>query len=268
SHSRSAISTPSACCCGSSAVRAARTATPCCRRSCSNCCAPGGGRAGGSACCCRKAGCFQAAIRSSHSRPASSTAPFMPQPRPPGSRSGCRRIRCGTALLRTCWNKTPIFASSRCCSKQRHTAGCPAIEVRILYPFHPRSGETVAVVGARRHAGIAHFIIRQPDLTLALLPAWMTEASRRAQAVVVQPRLSVERLADLRALVDALMASCIGDPPPCNGASNVERATPSERLIRREAAGGGASARPAEQIGAIAADPPGGGGRRPAAPSR
>src|SRR5438270_311266 len=39
----------------------------------------------------------------------------------------------------------------------------------------PRSGETVAVVGARRHAGIAHFIIRQPDLTLAL---------RRAQAVV------------------------------------------------------------------------------------
>src|SRR5947209_3376193 len=110
-------------------------------------------------------------------------------------------------------------------SKQRHTAGCPAIEVRILYPFHPRSGETVAVVGARRHAGIAHFIIRQPDLTLALLPAWMTEASRRAQAVVVQPRLSVERLADLRALVDALMASCIGDPPPCNGAGNVERAT-------------------------------------------
>src|SRR5438067_13712353 len=48
----------------------------------------------------------------------------------------------------------------------------------------------------------------------------MTEASRRAQAVVVQPRLSVERLADLRALVDALMASCIGDPPPCNGAGN------------------------------------------------
>jgi integrase/recombinase XerD len=40
----------------------------------------------------------------------------QPQPRPPGSKSGCRRIRCGTALPRTCWSRTPIFASSRCCS--------------------------------------------------------------------------------------------------------------------------------------------------------
>jgi hypothetical protein len=82
------------------------TVTPCCRRSCSNCCAPGGGRADGSACCCRGGGCSRAAIRSSHSRPASSTAPSMQQPRPPGSRSGCRRIRCGiipsAGLFRAC----------------------------------------------------------------------------------------------------------------------------------------------------------------------
>ena len=89
--SRSAISTPSACCCGSNAAREAKTATPCCRRNCSNCCASGGARAAGSVHCCRRDGCSQAAIRSSRCRPASSTAPSTLPPRPPGSRSGCRR---------------------------------------------------------------------------------------------------------------------------------------------------------------------------------
>src|SRR5208283_2795260 len=50
------------------------------------------------------------------SRPASSTALSMPLPRPPGSRSGCRRTRCGTALPRIYWNRTPTSASFRCCS--------------------------------------------------------------------------------------------------------------------------------------------------------
>ena len=86
------------------------TATPCCRRSCSSCYATGGGRADASACCCRAAGCFPAAIRSSRSRPASSTVPSMPRLRPPGSRNACRRTRCDTALLRTYWNTTLTFA--------------------------------------------------------------------------------------------------------------------------------------------------------------
>src|SRR6266436_8602482 len=101
------------------------TATPCCRRSCSSCCAPGGGRAGAWAYCCRGAGCFRAAIRSSHSRPASSTAPSMPLPRPPGSRSECRRTRCGTASPRTCWNRTPTSASSRACPGEGRGAARP-----------------------------------------------------------------------------------------------------------------------------------------------
>jgi len=96
---------------GSSRARAARTATPCCRRSCSSCCAPGGARGGAWACCCRGAGCFPAAIRSSRCRPASSTAPSIPPPRPPGSRSACLRTRCGTALPRTCSNRIPTSAS-------------------------------------------------------------------------------------------------------------------------------------------------------------
>lgn len=31
----------------------------------------------------------------------------------------------------------------------------------------------VAVVGSKRHAGVEHFVIRRPDRTLALVPAWM-----------------------------------------------------------------------------------------------
>src|SRR5580704_11284979 len=96
----------------------------------------------------------------------------------------------------------------------------------------------------------------------------MTDASRGAQALVAHPRLPVERLADLRALVDALMASCSGEPPRCKGAANVESATQSEGPVRRDAAGGGASARPAEKAGAAAAGSAGRGGRCASAPDR
>jgi hypothetical protein len=74
------------------------------------------------------------------------------------------------------------------------------------------------VVGSKRHAGAEHLIIRQPDRTLALLPTWMAVPGQTtAHEIVPQPRLKVERLLDLRALVDALMASCQGDSPRCEG---------------------------------------------------
>src|SRR3954462_14463305 len=41
----------------------------------------------------------------------------------------------------------------------------------------------------------------------------------------------------LRALLDALRASCIGTPPQCNGAADAEIATQSEGPARRDAAG-------------------------------
>src|SRR5262249_43210695 len=119
--------------------------------------------------------------------------------------------------------------------KPRHTAGCPAIEVRIAYPFHPRGGEVVAAVGVKRHAGVEHFVIRQPDRTLALIPGGMTDTSRGTPGLVAHPRLPVERLSELRALVDALMASCRGEPPRCEGGGDVESATQSKGPFRREA---------------------------------
>src|SRR5262245_21541533 len=95
----------------------------------------------------------------------------------------------------------------------------------------------------------------------------MTEAGQRPQALVARPRLRVGRLADLGGLVDALMASCIGDPPCCKEADDVERTTPSARSIRRNTTGGEAPARSTEQAGA-AADSPSRGGGRAAAPDR
>ena len=86
------------------------TAMQCCRHSCSNWCASGGGKGGGAACCCREAGCFPAATRSNRCRPASSVVPSTPPPKPRGSRSASRHIRCGTASPRICSNKMSIFA--------------------------------------------------------------------------------------------------------------------------------------------------------------
>jgi integrase len=53
---------------------------------------------------------FLAATRSSRCRPVSSVVPSMPPPKPRGSRSACRRTRCGTALPPTSSSKMSIFA--------------------------------------------------------------------------------------------------------------------------------------------------------------
>jgi Family of unknown function (DUF5372) len=146
-----------------------------------------------------------------------------------------------------------LSASCRHRTKQRHNAQCPGFEVRISYPFHPRSGETVTVLGSKRHAGAEHFVIRQPDRTLALLPGWMTEPGQAALQIVVDPRFPVQRLADLRVLVDALMASCTGDSPPCKGAGDAERTTQTGGSVRR-GTGHGTAARTAKQADATPSD--------------
>src|SRR4029079_2112255 len=114
--------------------------------------------------------------------------------------------------------------SSQARRDQRHTAGCPALEVRITYPFHPRTGQFVAVVGVKRHAGADHLVILQPDRTLALLPAWMIEPEAVSHKLVPHPRFPVERLAELHALVRVLLPSCRGNSPDARGAASHEGA--------------------------------------------
>src|SRR5262249_17494866 len=99
-------------------------------------------------------------------------------------------------------------------SRQRHNAGCPAFEVLILYPFHPRAGQMVQVEHRKRFAGEDHLVVMQPDGTLALIPAWMSEDIARSATLTASPRLAVGRLVELRARIDALIASQGGAWPP------------------------------------------------------
>jgi hypothetical protein len=98
----------------------------------------------------------------------------------------------------------------RSCSlppKGAHNVGSLAFEVVVSYPFHPFVGKSVLVVGEKEHAGTRHLIIRGPDGAKILLPEWMVHPDAGAIRTVSYPRLCVNRLIELRALVDRLMAS-------------------------------------------------------------
>src|SRR3954467_2070022 len=165
----------------------------------------------------------------------------------------CFGCTCASALRIQCTRQR---------SNQRHTAGCPAFEVRITYPFHPRSGEMVAVVGSKRHAGADHLVIRQPDRTLTLLPVWMTEPAAPSPQLVSSPRLSIESLAEVRALVDVLLASSGRESSRRKGAGDAERTTQPKGSVRREGDGSAPAARASGQADPASADPSDGGGRR------
>src|ERR1700737_1204325 len=236
------------------------TATPCCRRSCSSCCVPGGWRGGAAAWCCRAAGCSRAATRSSRSRPVSSTALSTPPLRPPGSRSECRRTRCATASPPTCWNRTPTSASSRCCSKQRHTARQHPVEGRIYYPFHPRCGEIVLIVRRYAYRGAEMVVIPQPDGSVACIPEWMTHESAAHHQLRTEPRPSLDILRSLRAEIDALLGFFHSD-------SGMENAT-NEAQERKHSAGPVRAGRASRLAGPLTEGTAGNAGRSPAARDR
>ena len=120
--------------------------------------------------------------------------------------------------------------SCRCRSRQRHNAGCLAGEVVIHYPFHPRFGQSVEVVHRRRFAGAEHLVVVQRDGTLALIPAWMSEETARSAALTACPRLSVDRLMDLRRQLDSLHASR-GESAPQAGGDHAPKTEPAARLV-------------------------------------
>jgi hypothetical protein len=118
-------------------------------------------------------------------------------------------------------------------AKQRHNAGCPAFEVRIHYPFHPRKGQVVSVSFRRRFAGEDHLVVVQPDGTLALIPSWMAEESAGSTILTASPRLVVGRLLELRTRLDALLACSRGESaPPAQGGNHAPRIRPAKRFVR------------------------------------
>src|SRR6516225_8847285 len=113
---------------GSSRARARRIGTSFSRPSCSRYCMNGGAlRARRAGCLPLSRGCFPATAGSIRVR-ASCIGSFAWQPGVPASPSASAFIRSVTALPPTSWSKRPISASSKFCSKQRHTARQHPIE--------------------------------------------------------------------------------------------------------------------------------------------
>src|SRR5262249_27292264 len=97
------------------------------------------------------------------------------------------------------------------CARGVHNTGRLTFEVAVRYPYHPLTGQSVLVVGETEHGDTLHLIVRKSDGTKLLLPAWMTFPESNSVKILSCPRLSVNRLLDLRALLDRLMSS--SSPP-------------------------------------------------------
>ena len=132
-----------------------------------------------------------------------------------GDHQACRRPHTAAQLRHPpAWSKRPTSASSRSCSKQRHTARQHLIEGRIYYPFHPRCGETVLIVrqyayrgaetgrhSAARRLGRLHTRVddarsggaSQPRCRAAVFPRYSAISARRDRCA---SRLSPVRLKD------------------------------------------------------------------------
>ena len=112
-------------------------------------------------------------------------------------------------------------------SNRRDTAHYHGMELIIRYPHHPRSGNSVTVIRTHTHGGMLHLVVLQPDGTLALLPAWMTESAAASLPLVQRPALPLTALRALNILLGAII------PPESSpsGGSNVDQ------LSKREPAG-------------------------------
>src|ERR1700746_2999664 len=98
-----------------------------------------------------------------------------------------------------------MSARFRCYSKQRQTAHERPIEARIMYPFHPRCGETVLVQRRFAYRGVDLVVIPQPDGSVACIPAWMTHERAARFMLSAELQFSLENLRSLRAETDALI---------------------------------------------------------------
>ncbi|MBN8979009.1 MAG: hypothetical protein J0I08_21300 [Rhizobiales bacterium] len=90
----------------------------------------------------------------------------------------------------------------------------------------------VQVEQRKRFAGEDHLVVLQPDGTLALIPAWMSEETARSTAITSSPCLSVDRLVELRVRLDALLASPNGESAPHEGGDHAATTEPAARPVR------------------------------------
>src|SRR5882724_5177862 len=113
--------------------------------------------------------------------------------------------RCGGRRQHRSIAATGIFVRSSSCSERRHTAHEHPGEGRITYRFHPRYGETVLITRRLERSGVEFVVVRQPDGSLAGLPAWMTHDAAAQFEITEEPDFSLDILRSLRIEVDALL---------------------------------------------------------------
>src|SRR4030088_1090182 len=124
-------------------------------------------------------------------------------------------------------------------TRQRHNN-------RIFYPFHPRCGETVAIVRTHRFQGADVFVVQQPDGTLAHIPRWMMEETAARYSLGSQPRLPLDHLRNLRLEIDALLNFLQPDSNTEEAVNEAEVCKAASGSLRARQRTGSRAARPAE----------------------
>ena len=147
----------------------------------------------------------------------------------PGSRRRSARGRCHTR-----------HGSCPRRAKQRHTAQEQLVElVQIYYPYHPRKGAEVEVLGRSRLGDEDFLIIRQPDGTPAHIPRWITlPSAAHVPMRIVRPGTLA---------VDAAIDSPHCPPRPARHGLSVAAASPRRRARPAQAP---ARARPSARCSA------------------
>ncbi len=113
-----------------------------------------------------------------------------------------------------------------------HNAHQNQFVTRVYYPYHPRAGEDIYVVGIRSHRGERCYVIALQDGRHELIPAWMTHPDFEKVSLVSIPSISIRALHNLRVLIDSTIPSFSGKVTSRKRRDNAEtkRAPTSDHL--------------------------------------
>ena len=89
----------------------------------------------------------------------------------------------------------------------------PILET-VDYPYHPRFGEQIQIVGIRRHRGERCCVIAVDDKRRELIPEWMTNPHWAQTSIVLLPQLDVCALRNLRRLLNCEILSLLDKAKP------------------------------------------------------
>ncbi len=99
-----------------------------------------------------------------------------------------------------------------CCQPQTptdipHNAHQNQFIARVYYPFHPRSGEDIYIVGIRSHREEQCYVIALNGGRHELIPAWMTHPEYGKISLIATPSIEIGALRNLRLLLNSAKQS-------------------------------------------------------------